>query len=462
MLNFLTYSRSISKENEECYQLILFLGLFPAGLSTHDMEQLSQEEMIPKNWKVLIKKLIENTSSPSSEKTNQNFEDSKEITEKPHEESQELLPGNYAWINITKDANKETLHYKVADFLHEFITNELKQETVKQSLQRLEYMALLALSVIKYLKEISYCQESIIEYSSISDHGIWKFDDKNTFFSKWIKPRAAYIYIDEQKTNAKGLGVAEIRKILDSHSDNFRACLNSEAITHIMENMQNSHDREELADALEVACLAIPTVYKIIAGNTTESQAKDFCLQGLTISNKLGHQISKHSLLRAKLHLFQISLCFHLRKEKRTPLDDVYHELHHLKLHIQSLDGELYKTLSYYIAFTEAYMANKERKPGFFIQNKMLLDHKKKPQEILTMFKNTYDIVSELGPDFQTERCKVAIMICKLTLKNPNKSMGIDAEIQEQIKAAIKLIRRKGQEQLQISARCQYARMLLQ
>ena len=93
--------------DQPCYELLLAVGLFPAGVSTDDLNELSSLGMIPENWKIIMKRLTRNPSE--IETLNNDIEDQKASQEQWDKQSdyQLLVPGNYFWGGHRERPNKE-------------------------------------------------------------------------------------------------------------------------------------------------------------------------------------------------------------------------------------------------------------------------------------------------------------------------------------------------------------------
>lgn len=229
--------RTIKSVSQPCYELVLAIGLFPSGLTTDDLNELSFLGMLPENWKIVMKRLTRNPSEIAE--LNNDIEDQKATQEQwdTKTDYQLLVPGNYFWIVITKDPAKEILYYQPAQFVNKFIDMNLKLDVANFDLQKLQYLTLLTLSIIKRLKELYYYHEKLIEHSCISIHGIWNYDEKNSFYIQYIKDKRSYTYIDEfHHESPKALDLDTIKKIFEFHQPNFLSCIESETVVSIVKS----------------------------------------------------------------------------------------------------------------------------------------------------------------------------------------------------------------------------------
>ena len=193
--------------------------------------------MLPENWKIVMKRLTRNPSEITE--INNDIEDQKASQEQwdTQTDYQLLIPGNYFWVVITKDPIKEILHYQPAQFVNKFIDTNLKSDVANFDLQKLQYMTLMSLSIIRRLKELYYYHEKLIEHSGISNHGLWIYDEKNTFYTQYMKDKRSYTYIDEYHgESSKALDLQTIRKVFEAHEMNFLSCIESDTIMSIIKS----------------------------------------------------------------------------------------------------------------------------------------------------------------------------------------------------------------------------------
>ena len=150
-----------------------------------------------------------------------------------------LLPGNYLWITITRDSTKEFFYYQPDESLNRFMNLKLKAEAAELNFFKLEYLTLLALSMINRLKDLFAYHEKLIEYSSVNTNGLWKPSEKNSFFIKRLKDKKFYTYIDEFKEGPQAFDLTTIQKMFCIQESNFKSCFDSDVITAMLQSESN-------------------------------------------------------------------------------------------------------------------------------------------------------------------------------------------------------------------------------
>jgi len=215
---------------------VLAIGLFPSGISSEDLKEMSFLGMLPKNWHVNIKRLTLHTSQ-----TGESFEDIDQRIVSEGWEAQTdfelIVPDNYFWMDVTKDVSKENvLHYEAASFVTRFVDKHMKFDGKSFNLKKIKYLTLLSLSIINRLKAIYYNHEKLVEHSSISEYGIWYYSEDNTFYRECIKEKRSLTYVDEYKEGPKGLDMTSVRKIFDAHETNLLSCIDAETVKAMIQS----------------------------------------------------------------------------------------------------------------------------------------------------------------------------------------------------------------------------------
>lgn len=216
----------------------------------------------------------------------------------------------------------------------------------------------------------------------------------------------------------------------------------------------------EIIDVIEIAWIAIPTLYKLLAAN--ESGARDLCLRAIKMLKDLEYPDQKLYLLRAKLHLFLTSFYIHEHNNDTNAYQTIHAELDYVsKLQGEIQNEEHRKALMHHVMFTKAYLYFKIR-IGRFLQHEKQEKKKhlmKKYEEILQLLKQCEEYLASLNDFYDPERCKVAILISKIILKTRK---GIEAKITDKVKSAIGVFSVYNLKRLEITANYQFALIRLQ
>lgn len=203
--------------------------------------------------------------------------------------------------------------------------------------------------------------------------------------------------------------------------------------------------------------VAIPTLFKLIS--TRESGARDLALRALSIINDIKYEDGRICLLRAKLHLFLASIYLHEKSEEGTVVNTINSELEDIEKIQEGIQkDDVHKALKYYTAFTKANMYYKIRKGRYTKFEKT--DHKKhskKYEDILQILKECDALLLDLGEEYDVERCKVAIMTSKITLRTLKTRRGIDAKNAERVKLSIGIFGAYNLKRLEVAANYQLA-----
>jgi hypothetical protein len=197
------------------------------------MKQLADLNMIPQNWILLMKEQTHIQINNTDPKETKVVEKNQIPSLNP--DYQQLLPGNYLWVTITKDSVKEFFYYQPAEFLYRFVNNKLRAETASSNLYKFQYLVLIALSMITRLKELYAYHEKLIEYSSVTSSGLWKLSEKNTFYVKHLKDKKFYSFIDEFKEGSNAFDLTAVQKMFGMHELNFKSLFDAETITSTLQ-----------------------------------------------------------------------------------------------------------------------------------------------------------------------------------------------------------------------------------
>ena len=199
------------------------------------MNQLLSQKMITTDWMHRMKRLLQNPQE--HDEHGEESEDTKKDPDQ-HEKKTDydfIKPGNYFWISIIKDTQQRIQVYQPAQFVCRFVENQLEPDPILNQLKihRLEYLTLMALSIINQLKHLHYHHEQLFEYNSVSNHGLWAYTDDNAFYTKYIKSSKSFGYVDKWNEKSGSCDLSRIKKIFELHETNFLNCIEAEAVLSI-------------------------------------------------------------------------------------------------------------------------------------------------------------------------------------------------------------------------------------
>ena len=217
-------------ENLLGYEVFLATNSFVGGLSYFDFKELGRLGFISEDWARVLLELIHQTKPPEQkepailEGDPANIQRRQERRKKHSHKLtfiQVFKPGHYFWLRITARKNGN-LQFQTIGAVRTALYRQPDPQLQMAELNNMEYMALLSLSLIFQAKKTYVWNEKILENSAMSEHGIWKFSDKNPIYLKFKEGDGLINYItgEESRINAR-----ELRFIFNAHELNFRNCL---------------------------------------------------------------------------------------------------------------------------------------------------------------------------------------------------------------------------------------------
>jgi len=281
------------------YNLVTFMCLFPGGLSYEDMEELALQERIAANWKwVLISYLKpRKQSGPSGE-----VEDDEPLGSEKVLDRNDFKPDNYIWINIERDKTTNEIYFKPTQFVSRYIEKNLQEDSIEQAIKKLEYMTLFGLAMIEKAKANFDYNEKLVEFSGVSNFGVWK-PPHNTIFN---------IYHEKNKheyLNSLDLSLSELKQYFNYHETNFLSCLELSTITNILSIDKSK--RDHIVEILEVLCLTIPTLFRVMYPGEHAKEDFDRKAELVRRTIKILDSIPgdpRIEVVKIKLNLFLIAL----------------------------------------------------------------------------------------------------------------------------------------------------------
>lgn len=238
----------IQTENQQGFDFIMRIGVYPGGLMVWDLRDLAKFELIPENWIEIFTKLLPESQESAPGSKHDSFLENKSIElsslslnlKKGRSKKTEFqLPfntGDYLWIQITKMPNNEGLFFKPIQAVNVFLYKKLQQEIREAEMKKLEYLTLLSLFLLDKLRGSSAYSERLLENSAVFRHGLWTIRETNTFYVKHVKDRAQILPFAEER----GLKTPkEIQNFYNIHEQNLSSCLNLSVIKSCLEQKGN-------------------------------------------------------------------------------------------------------------------------------------------------------------------------------------------------------------------------------
>lgn len=273
--------------------MVTFICLFPSGLSYQDMEELSLQGRIPSNWKSILISYLQAKKQPEKLQA----ADDEQTDEEKQLERSDFKPNNYIWINILKDPLTNEIYFVPTQFVSRYIENNLKEDSYRQGIKKLEYIAILSLAMIEKAKANYDYNEKLIEFSSVSYYGIWRPSQGRIF----------NVYSDNNQIiylNSPAFDLSSLKKCFGYHESNLLSCVETIIVESVMKIDPAVSDH--LVEILETLCISIPTLSKVMypAG---DSPTSDLARRASQLLDCLPED-PRINVIKAKLYLFLVAL----------------------------------------------------------------------------------------------------------------------------------------------------------
>jgi len=300
----------IKEEYFDAYYVILCICLYPSGLSFTDMEEMAAKGRITTSWKEILYSFLRTKSLCNQYCSQVQKEDggvepkpecpiAKDMIErqgKPIERS-DFKPDNYIWLNITKEPSGTEIWFVPTQFIIKIAEKYLTDCFAKQTLKKFEYMAIMSTSLINKIKKNYNYLEKLVEFSSVSSFGIWRLPAKGEMCM--LKDANLIQYIDKCEYDFD-----KLKRWFSLHESNLFSCFDPDAIDRLVTNKNINNDC--VLELMEILCLAIPTLFKIISPRGTG--AMEAARRAEQILNKFTENNFRVSIIRIKLSLFLAAL----------------------------------------------------------------------------------------------------------------------------------------------------------
>ncbi|EAS04919.2 AAA family ATPase (macronuclear) [Tetrahymena thermophila SB210] len=198
--------KDLRQTNQQAYDMLLLISLFPHGVSIEDLKFLEKKKKIPHDWVKLMECLTLYTNEIAANRTSElaqheipeisglkrmqskrltifqqlkqeedNMEEDDFDNDQQHEEFyryKKFKNGQYFWMSVSRKFDVVVFRIK------KFVVEQLKQQEYRQDLFHkeiliLEYLSIFSRKLLHNLKEKSHHQERIIEYCSLSHSGLY-------------------------------------------------------------------------------------------------------------------------------------------------------------------------------------------------------------------------------------------------------------------------------------------------
>ncbi|KAL4434528.1 hypothetical protein ABPG74_007312 [Tetrahymena malaccensis] len=198
--------KDLRQTNQQAYDMLLLISLFPHGVSIEDLKFLEKKKKIPHDWIKLMECLTLYTNEIAANRTSElaqhempeigglrrmqskrltifqqlkqeddNMEEDDFDNDQQHEESyryKKFKNGQYFWMSVSRKFDVVVFRIK------KFVVEQLKQQEYRQDLFHkeiliLEYLSIFSRKLLHNLKEKSHHQERLIEYCTLSHSGLF-------------------------------------------------------------------------------------------------------------------------------------------------------------------------------------------------------------------------------------------------------------------------------------------------
>jgi hypothetical protein len=186
--------------------------LFPSGLSFRDLHEMERQERIPKNWQKLMFFLL----NRDNEK-----EVSNSLTTPLNPESPDKYTyfrcDNYFWLSVAKDSVEDDLYFTPSQFVSRYIEQNLFSDISALIVKKFEYLAIMAKTMVDKMLFFYEYNEKLLEFSAVSNNGIWKSFVENDFDIN--DPKNIISYFGSSREC-----LLKMKKTFSLHEGNFSSC----------------------------------------------------------------------------------------------------------------------------------------------------------------------------------------------------------------------------------------------
>lgn len=421
--------------------------LFPAGLSFKDLEQLSLQRKITNSWKsALLSQLQEDNSDPHMF-LSLNPDISTKAKNKQNKITQnDFVLGEYRWTKIEKDQDNE-IKFQTQKLVKEIALISFQKDFYTQVLQKLKFMVSLGLSVISQIRSNNYYLENLVEFSAISTYGIWQTFSED-YKSSGSKEQINSGFDDFQEF----YDFEEMKKWFVSWESNFISCLEPDIIKNMLSRKCCSS--EDLIEIMEVLCLTIPTLFKIMpSGKYTTIEV---VLKAEKVVNQLDESDTQVCMLKEKLDLFIVGFYLSGEKPRMEEFTSAQIQLDLIREKEQALkNSSPNPVISSEINFATAMYYYKGLE-NVSVNNKEFNDKaevKEKMQKFLKQAKKDLQRVKH-SKEFQVAEAKITLMQYEIKRKD----CDIDKKL-EKLKTALTILKNYGSPELLMKAHYLYGNL---
>jgi len=400
------------------------LCIFPAGLSYSDLEELENQHKIPKNWKSILLSFL-----TTKVNTDDHFETPSADIEEIDRSS--FKPDNYIWITIEKNPQNNDIYFVPTQFLTRYIEDNLIEDSLDQNIKKLEYIALLSLAMIKAMKNSHEYDEKLIEFSTVSEYGIWKIH-QGKYFDLYVERNHCF-YIKDISND-----LTNLRKTFQSHKSNFLCCFEPKLIQDIFQ--EDETKQNYIIEILEVLFISVPTLFKLMSND--DSEAKELANSAKRLLAFLSDD-PRLQLLKAKLNLFLTALDLSSNDPQRLPL--AKNQLGKLtEQEGDIMDGEIRNVVASEIEFAKSVIFHKEYKAN----------HKDPELTYQELKKLLRSAKLRLPEEKMLEVCKAKIILleCKIREFYDGSNYHIERDHIEDMEKALGILKRYDADRLLMKA----------
>lgn len=457
------FIRTIRIENPNIYNLLLFICLFPSGLSFQDLEELSDQRRIPQDWKEILLDFLKNNSLSNQyqyqlKQIEEKFEiqlDEGEVSicrEKKVRklERGDFKPNNYIWLSITMDPIDKEIWFFGKELIIKYVEKTFKQDICDQNLIKLEYLTILGNGLIDRIKANYDYIEKLLESSAVSNYGLWR------------APEGKYFNIFKKENRLKYLenpiyDFDKLKRLFGSHESNFFSCLESKVLEYVDKKEQEKG--QQFLEIMEILCLVIPTLFKLMS--LKESGAIEVAIKAKQVIQHLGEENTRTLMIKIKLDLFLVALYLGSKSVMKENFSLSKMQFQEIQTDEEKIKGSYNRGLvSAEIAFTRAIYYYKKFKHNS-LRDKQPTDRTTAFQEIRRILKDAKTLLEpilQINDTYKISKAKVTM----LEYKTREHKKIFSKQLLEDMEESLRDMENYGSLRLQMKANYRYASLKLE
>ena len=210
-----------------------------------DLEELSYLGLIPIEWKTILSRLTgkSNQQNPALEKE---IPEKSQRLSKNRSRSTHLVfrpiqpvfrPGYFFWFIVFHQRRGNELIFRPVGEVRTIIFEKPERDHLDATMMKMEYLAILSLSLLAKIKKLHVYSEDLLENSAVCSGGLWRISEKNSFYNKLKTQDTSISYLQYESMRSW----EELNEFFMLHNHNFRGCFHVSLLKKIAAEEGNYH-----------------------------------------------------------------------------------------------------------------------------------------------------------------------------------------------------------------------------